>query len=53
MNGVAHATKIVQRNKLPEVVWEYKRGNYFGELSIINDEPRAADIIAVVSIQPN
>jgi cAMP-dependent protein kinase regulator len=46
-DGSAIATKTFN-NKKPVTVKEYKKGDYFGELSLIKTQPRAANIIASV-----
>jgi CRP-like cAMP-binding protein len=33
----------------PQRVKEYKKGDFFGELALIKNEPRAASVIAEVS----
>lgn len=42
--GEAYATKLI--NDKEETVLEYKKGSYFGELSLLKDEPRAANVYA-------
>ena len=42
--GRCHAEKSV--NGLSSKVMEYSAGDYFGELALLNDEPRAASVIA-------
>mmetsp|Transcript_3782 Transcript_3782/g.3230 ORF Transcript_3782/g.3230 Transcript_3782/m.3230 type:complete len:212 (-) Transcript_3782:349-984(-) len=44
--GHAVATKTLQGKSEPEVVYEYKPGDYFGELSLLNGDTRQANIIA-------
>lgn len=45
-NGEAIATK--EENGETKQVFEYKSNDYFGELSLLKDQPRAANIIAKV-----
>lgn len=45
-SGEAIATKVLYVGKAPEIVYNYKAGNYFGELAILRETPRAASIIA-------
>ena len=48
VNGNAKAMKISEISGKSEFVKEYSEKMYFGELSLIRDEPRAASIIAEV-----
>ncbi len=51
MSGEAVATKTVERGKPPKEVYQYGPGDYFGELALIKNEPRAANIIAKTPLQ--
>lgn len=44
--GEAVATKTLEYGKGPLEVMQYFGGSYFGELALINDMPRAANVIA-------
>jgi len=48
-SGEAYAVKILEAGKDPVKVMDYKRGDYFGELALIKNAPRAASVIAKVS----
>ena len=47
--GKAVAEKVLSSGAKPSTVKDYNSGEYFGELALIKDEPRAASIIAKVS----
>ncbi len=46
LKGQAIATKTIEPGKPPQEVFKYKVGDYFGERALIQNEPRAANIIA-------
>lgn len=45
-SGSAIATKTLKAGEDPTQVMEYKVGDYFGERALIQNEPRAANIVA-------
>ena len=47
--GKAIATKVIDGKE--KEVKSYEPGEYFGELALLRNEPRAANIIAKVNIQ--
>ena len=50
MKGSGEATKKNRDTGLEEVVFEYAENMYFGELSLLRDEPRAASIRTTVRL---
>lgn len=58
VEGEAVATKTFEPGQPPKEVMHYKPGDYFGELALLKNEPRAANVIAktklkVVSLERN
>lgn len=48
--GKAYAHKVLEGADSSARVKEYKAGDFFGELALINNEPRAASVKAEVII---
>lgn len=49
--GEAIATKTLEPGQPPKQVMEYKPGEYFGELALLRNEPRAANVIAITKVK--
>ena len=46
ISGTAIATKKVKAGQAPQEVMQYKQGDYFGEIALLRNTPRAANVIA-------
>lgn len=46
--GSLIATKTVEKDIEPVQVYQYEAGDYFGELALLKDIPRQANVIAIV-----
>lgn len=44
--GQAYATKVFKEGEKEAKVLDYNKGDYFGELALLRNEPRAASVIA-------
>lgn len=49
--GEAIATKTIKQGHDPEEVKRYAPGDYFGELSLLKGQPRAANVIALTNVK--
>lgn len=46
LKGEAVATKRIETGKAAIEVMQYNKGSYFGELALIHEAPRAANVVA-------
>ena len=51
LQGQLTAEKVVNGNELPSVVYKYKEGDYFGELSLLHDVKRQASVKSVSKVR--
>jgi len=51
IDGQATATKTIEKGKPPKDVMHYGSGEYFGELALLKNEPRAANVTAKTQLK--
>ena len=51
VDGTLVAEKKEEGDEFPKVVYQYKEGDYFGELALLHDIPRQASVKALSKVQ--
>lgn len=51
ISGEAYATKNAENGQPEKEVMQYKPGQYFGELALLKNEPRAANVFAKTNLK--
>lgn len=51
VEGEAVATKTLEQGQPPKEVMHYKPADYFGELALLKNEPRAANVVAKTKLK--
>lgn len=51
LEGNLIAEKTEKGDELPRIVYQYKQGDYFGELSLIHDITRQASVKALTPVK--
>jgi cAMP-dependent protein kinase regulator len=51
VEGEAIATKVLNQGEPAQEVMKYKQGDYFGELALLKNEPRAANVLCISDVK--
>lgn len=51
VDGDCFASKVLIPGKASTKVMSYKKGDYFGEMALMKNEPRAANVIAKTKVK--